>query len=259
MASPTATIRVEQGLRRTPALRIAVERRNDWLRNSVVSGFVATVGVTAGLAALYGLASAAGAETGGTVARWLWALTHNTVVNQTGTTIALGIALHLVAGLLWALCYGRWVEPDLALAGPGWRKGLLFALAPWVVSVVAFLPLIGGGFLGFAIGAGPLPLLGSFVLHAIYGVLLGAFYAIPVEAGLDDAASALAASAAERGAALGLGAGVVAGGFAGWIVGADLGGFGSDGATMLAGALVAGAVAAMLGSLIGMDRAAIGS
>ena len=48
-----------------------------------------------------------------------------------------------------------------------------FALLPWLVSLVIFMPLLGGGILGLSLGAGPLPIVGNLVLHALYGAVLG--------------------------------------------------------------------------------------
>ncbi|CCF86010.1 conserved membrane hypothetical protein [Nitrolancea hollandica Lb] len=53
----------------------------------------------------------------------------------------------------------------------------MFSLLPWLVSVLVFLPVMGGGVLGLNLGAGPLPLLGNLLLHLGYGVTLGELYA----------------------------------------------------------------------------------
>ena len=58
----------------------------------------------------------------------------------------------------------------------GWQRGVLFALIPWLFSLVVFLPLVGGGLLGLSLGAGPLPALGNLILHVVYGAALGAIY-----------------------------------------------------------------------------------
>jgi len=67
-------------------------RRADWLADSVVSGFVATVAMTAIMALAYGVARAIGDEQGTTVERWFWALTHNPVTRTTQDAIGLAIA-----------------------------------------------------------------------------------------------------------------------------------------------------------------------
>ena len=227
-------------------------RREDWLRDSVLSGFIATFAMTVVLAIAYGLANAVGDAEGSRFARWFWALGHNPVTERSADSAVLAVGLHLLMGLVWALVYGGWFEP--ALAGPGWRKGILFSLIPWLLSIVAFLPAMGGGFLGADIDAGPLPIVGNLVLHMVYGAVLGGVYGIALEAGLDDTEAERAnAAAAERGMAVGIVAGVVIGLIAGWVLGPELGG-GSRSAVALAGALIGGASGLVAGSFLGMGR-----
>jgi hypothetical protein len=226
-------------------------RREDWLRDGVVSGFIATFAMTVVLAVAYGLAQAVGDAEGGRVARWFWALGHNPVAARTTDGVVVAIALNLLMGLLLALVYGRWVEP--VLSGPGWRKGVIFALVPWLLSVVAVLPLLGGGFLGASIGAGPLPILGNLVLHLVYGAVLGSVYAIALEAGLDDTPAERAnAAAAERGMAIGIVAGIVLGLIVGWALAPQLDAQGSRAAVMLAAGFIGGASGLLAGSFLGM-------
>jgi hypothetical protein len=233
--------------------RAREEVREDWLPASVLSGFVATVAMTLVLAAAYGLAWAVGSETGNMLQRWFWALAHNPVTVRTAGAIALAIGLNLLMGLGLAIVYARWVEP--ALTGPPWRKGVVFALVPWVISLVAFLPIMGGGILGRDIGAGPLPVIGNLILHLVYGAVLGAFYAIPLEADLDDPAAERAhALSAERGAAVGVIAGLVIGLALGWVFGPMLGELGDRSAVALAGALVGSALGLGVGSFVGLGK-----
>lgn len=229
-------------------------RRSDWLADSVLSGFVATFAMTVVIAAAYGLAVAIGQEGGATIERWFWALSHNPVTESTQGAFALAIALNLVMGLVWACVYGYIVEPRLS--GPGWRKGVLFSLGPWILSVIAFLPIMGGGFLGAEIDAGPLPILGNLILHLVYGAVLGATFAIDLEDWLDGSeADRTHAEAAERGAIYGVVAGVIVGAVIGWLAGPQIEEFGSRGMVALAGALTGSAMGALLGSYLGMDRA----
>ena len=228
-------------------------RREDWLRDGVLSGFVATFAMTVVLTIAYGLTNVLGDENGGQLARWFWALGNNPLTERTADAVVFAIALNLLMGLVWALVYGRFVEP--ILGGPGWRKGMLFSLLPWLLSIVAFLPLMGGGFLGAGIDAGPLPVFGNLVLHLIYGAVLGAVYGIALEAGLDDTEAERAnAAGAERGAAIGIVAGVLIGLLGGWLLGPQLDGGGSRGAIALGGAMIGGASGLLAGSFLGMGR-----
>jgi len=123
------------------------------------------------VAASVTLADRRGAET---FHEWVQALTNNQVLDlATGSVCAAG-AVHLTVGVLWAVVYAYYFEPRLP--GAGWLRGLVFAFIPWVLSLVVFMPVVGGGFLGFALGAGPLPIIGNVILHTIYGMSLGAVY-----------------------------------------------------------------------------------
>jgi hypothetical protein len=135
---------------------------------------------------------------------------------------------------------------------------VLFALVPWLLSVVVFLPLVGGGLFGLALGAGPLPALGNLVVHLVYGATLGAVYAIPETAGLDDTAEDRAfAVSADRGAALGIVVGTLAGAGIGGLIIAAGGGTPllPPGGLILGGALIGGAWGGVVGSLASLDPA----
>jgi len=151
-----------------------------WLPRAILSGFIASMTMAIAFFLAYGLARVAttialadrrGAET---FQQWVQALTNNQVLDlATGSLYAAG-AVHLTLGVLWALLYGYYFEPRLP--GSGSIRGLTFALIPWVLSLVVFLPVVGGGFVGFAVGAGPLPAIGNLLLHLVYGATLGAMY-----------------------------------------------------------------------------------
>ena len=84
------------------------------------------------------------------------------------------LPLLVVAQLLWAVLYAAVAEPRLR--GSAGVRGLQFALVPWLTSGLLYLPLIGAGFFGLALGAGWLPILGEAVRCAIFGVSLGVLY-----------------------------------------------------------------------------------
>jgi len=228
--------------------------REGWLRNGVVAGFLATFGMTVVVAVAYGLSNGLGDAGGGAVARWLAALADNPLTRRTVDALILAIALNLVVGLLLAVAYARWLEP--ALSGPGWRTGMLFALLPWLLSLAIFLPLVGGGFFGVGLGAGPLPILGNLVLHLVYGAILGGVYGLALESGLDGSeADRVNAASAERGAAIGVASGLLMGLPLGWLLAPQLDPDGGRAASTLAVALIGGAVGLAVGSFAGMDKA----
>src|SRR4029453_3635284 len=106
--------------------------------------------------------------------QWLHALTNNQVLDFAATSLYAAAAVHLVVGVLWAILYAFYFEPRLP--GAAWARGLTFSLIPWILSLAVFLPLVGGGLFGDAIGAGPLPAIGNLILHLGYGVTLGLIY-----------------------------------------------------------------------------------
>ncbi len=150
--------------------------KSDWLVRAVISGFAATVLMTVTFVAAYELAVSLGSNSPGSplLARWLWSLSNNTVTGNAGTAVPIVVLLHFAFGITWAGIYAAIAEPRLE--GPGWQRGLYFAALPGAVSLLVFLPLVGGGVLGLGLGAGPLPIIGNLVLHAVYGITLGHFY-----------------------------------------------------------------------------------
>ncbi len=235
-------------------------RREDWLANSVLSGFIATFALTIVLVLAYAFASAVGNRDGSTLEQWFWALANNAVTDEmgvAGSSVILAIALNLAMGLALALVYARVVEPSLG--GPGWRKGMIFSLIPWIFSIIIFLPILGGGWFGMDIGAGPLPVLGNLVLHLVYGAVLGSVYGIALDSGLEGQTGEHdAAVRAQRGGAIGVAAGTVAGAIIGYLVGPSFDVIDSSVGALLAGALVGAGFGLLLGSLIGIgDNAPI--
>lgn len=234
-----------------PPRRPGAPRRN-WVHSSILAGFIATVAMTATLAGAYLLATAVGDPAGGQLARWLANLSANRITDRVGDAFTVGLVLHIVVGLAWALLYGRFVAP--ALPWPGIAKGMLFALIPFVLSVTVAFPLMDAGVLGRDLGAGPLPVLGNLVLHLVYGAVLGFIYALGAERGIpDDAEDRRANITAERGAASGVIAGGVVGAIGGWFVAPTLDELADRPVVMLAGVLACAAIGTLIGSFLGMQ------
>jgi hypothetical protein len=246
-------------------------RRPSWLADAIIAGFVATGASTAVLILAFVTANGAGDAQGDVFRQWLYQLTHNEVVSFSRVTPAFAIAVHVVLGLLWAVGYGL-VEPWLArkLRGPGWRRGMVFALLPWIISLFALLPAAVGNLLQFALSAGPLAPVGNFILHMVYGAVLGQLYdasadapALAQDAVYDEPLEAAAVAHSEAfgaagivtgaiiGAAVGVGLAVVLPptlpgvDFAGWEVALGVGGI-----------LAGGAVGGIIGSFAGLPSAA---
>lgn len=233
--------------------------RSDVIYRALLAGFIATAVASIVLLAAYALASWLGATTPGVLGRWFTALTTNQATALVQDGVARALIVNIVVGLGWGFIYAWFVEPRLS--GSGWEKGIRFALVPWILSLIVFLPLVGGGFLGLALGAGPLPIIGNLILHLVYGSTLGGIYELEVlEAqalgGQPLSVSSLANISAERGMA----AGIASGGIGGAIIGAIVAALVGAGAVPIAVGLLAGAVfgaaaGAFVGSFVGLSRA----
>ncbi|MGH3921367.1 MAG: DUF6789 family protein [Pseudonocardiaceae bacterium] len=235
-----------------------VDRREDSLSAAVLAGFVATGLMTVVLSLAYAVAFTFGSPSPQAPAllRWMWGLTNNTLTARTQTAVPVAVGLHFVSGIATAVVYSL-VEPRLR--GPGWRRGMVFSLVPWMLSLVVFLPAVGGGPLGLRLGAGPLPILGNLVLHLVYGATLGQLYGprggrLQSETGQpEDASDALILSRDQRAIALGIVVGLVLGGAVGWL-GHLLLGLGTRPLVALVLGAIAGSTAgAFVGSFLGLS------
>lgn len=194
---------------------VAHPRHLGWASRAIVSGVLASLAALLVLLAAYGFAIAAGSTNpnAGPFARSFWNLTHNPVTALVASVHGVqAVGLHLAVGLAWAIIYAAVVEPNVA--GPGWCKGLVFALVPCLISVFVVLPLTGAGVFGLAVGAGPLAGLGAVLLHAVYGLTLGETYGLADGEGVTGGAESPQAQTLtriERGVALGLVLGTVLG------------------------------------------------
>jgi uncharacterized protein DUF6789 len=226
------------------------------LSRAVIAGFVATGLMSLALVAASFLAEALGSESGGIVSRWLWGLTHNPVVSMSMGLPYVAVGVHFAVGLAFALAYASYLEPKLS--GPGWWRGARFALIPWLLSILVVFPVLGGGFLGLELGAGPLPILGNLILHLVYGASVGWTYGVGTswqeEAGRP---AGRVGDAQENSLAIGVVVGALAGGLLGWAAGAvfgpSLAGLTmSTAALVLVGALCGSSSGAIVGPLLGM-------
>jgi hypothetical protein len=174
---------------------------------ALLAGFVATVVMLLAFAVAFGTALLLGRVPLPVVSDWFRGLTNNPLIDTAGPNLYAATAIFFLGGVLWALLYGVIFEPRMH--GAGWRRGVQFAMIPWLISLVVVLPIVGGGVLGMSLGAGPLPVLGNLILHVVYGAILGGAYAA-AESVMDqplhraDAADMLAARVSELGAARGI-------------------------------------------------------
>jgi hypothetical protein len=176
------------------------------LSRAFVAGFVASVTMLLAFATAFVAMLALGNMPLPIVGDWFRGLTSNTLIDVARPNLYVAAAVFLVGGLLWALLYGLVFETRLQ--GPGWQRGMLFALIPWLFSLVVFMPLVGGGLLGLSLGAGPLPALGNLILHMVYGAALGAIYgavdSMEERSVTPDSEDVLSATRSQIGAARGI-------------------------------------------------------
>jgi len=249
------------------------EVRPAWLARAIVSGFAASVMLLFAYLVAFGFALA--------LARVQWSnlrggsdlgtafqnLVNNPVVGLAQSNLYVALAVYLAGGLIWAAFYARYVEPRLA--GPHWLKGIYFSVVPFLVSILVVLPLLGGGILGLALGAGPLPVIGNALLHILYGAVLGMVYgpfgdtiqvadAAEIDGSLDRRSMVSSERTAARWLIGGLIAGLVIGALLAFLLNLDgPGGVFSTAslAFMVATALIVGAFGALVGSFAGLSVA----
>ena len=188
--------------------------RADWRSRSIISGFCAS-GLMLGALYTGYFATVMGARhadpagrdyTGLSSGSFTSALAQNSLTALGHHSVWVGLLVHMVIGVLLAMAYARFVEPRLS--GHSWTKGLQFAAIPFVLSLAIFFPAMGIAFTATSIGC-------SLLLHALYGLTLGAAYgklgdvkmSSQVDAGSIDESLALQRGGARGvfgGAALGL-------------------------------------------------------
>ncbi len=190
---------------------------------ALLAGFVASVAMVMAFAVAFVAALILSQLPVPVLASWFAGLTHNQLIDAAAPNLYAATAVFFAGGLFWALVYALVFEPRLH--GPAWRRGVTFALIPWLVSLVVFMPLLGGGVLGLSLGAGPLPVVGNLILHALYGVVLGvvwgsaeSFVDYPRQAAYPE--DLRVSRLSELGAARGLLIGLVAGTLVGMLVAA---------------------------------------
>ena len=92
-----------------------------------------------------------------------------------GGNTMLGWAGHLMIGTILALIYAV-VAPRLP--GPPPVRGALYSIAPWLMTMLAVMPMMGMP----AFGGAASTAMGSLIGHLVYGAILGAIYGQPDQA-----------------------------------------------------------------------------
>jgi len=97
------------------------------------------------------------------------------IADMLGAPPAVGWVMHFLIGtVLWGTLFA-WLDPTIPREGH-WLKGILFAVGAWLVMMIVLMPMAGAGF--FATHLGIMALVMTLILHVIYGLVLGAVYAL---------------------------------------------------------------------------------
>jgi hypothetical protein len=224
---------------------------------ALLAGFVASVAMVLAFAVAFVAALLLGRLPVPVLSDWFRGLTRNQMIDIAGPNLYAATAIFFIGGLIWALLFVLIFEPRLH--GPAWERGVRFSLVPWLFSLVVFMPLIGGGFLGLGLGAGPLPIVGNLILHLVYGATLGFVWGsaesvidrpLSTPFGEDLQASRLSEFGAARGIGIGLAIGIVVGALAAALVPQAVGAQGL-GMNPLAVIVAVGLTGAAFGAFVG--------
>src|SRR5438874_11747241 len=120
------------------------------MSRALLAGFVASVAMVVAFGIAFVAALILARLPVPLVSTWFHALTSNTLIDLARPNLYAATAAFFAGGLVWALLYGTVFESRLP--GPAWERGVLFALIPWLFSLLVFLPLLGGGVLGLGLG-----------------------------------------------------------------------------------------------------------
>lgn len=86
---------------------------------------------------------------------------------------AAGWLAHFFVGtVLWGALFA-WLSPYLP-GGSYWVKGVVFAAGAWLLMMIAVMPMAGAGLFGIDLGI-MAPIM-TFVLHVVFGLVLGSVY-----------------------------------------------------------------------------------
>jgi hypothetical protein len=78
----------------------------------------------------------------------------------------------IVGALLWGPIFAAF--DGTTASRPRWQKGIAFAIFAWVMMMLVFMPVVGGGLFGLKFGS--TVWVGMLGLHLIYGAVLGVVF-----------------------------------------------------------------------------------
>jgi len=99
-----------------------------------------------------------------------------------GGNLAMGWLGHFMIGITLAAGYALF---GTALPGPGWIRGALFGIAPFLMAQMIVMPMMG---MPFFSGSAAMAM-GSLVGHLVYGAFVGGIYGEATQAKTAPAAA----------------------------------------------------------------------
>ncbi len=90
-----------------------------------------------------------------------------------GGSAVLGWTGHLMIGAILAVTYAAFVASRLP--GPPAIRGALFSIAPWLVTELVMMPMMGMPMFSGSVS----PAMGSLVGHVVFGLIVGAVVGVP--------------------------------------------------------------------------------
>jgi hypothetical protein len=148
------------------------------LETIAMAGLIATLQMVAGVSlALYVLSALGLRLPEHALSDFLQSAAAYYIAGNSVRFLVLVLMLVFIGDFVWAVVYTHVAVPRLAHV-PAWIRGLLFSLAPLLVSALVVMPALGAGPLGLGLGAGLMPLAGEFFRNALYGVGLALAYSL---------------------------------------------------------------------------------
>ena len=95
------------------------------------------------------------------------------LASMMGGSVILAWIAHFMIGVIWGVLFAL-IWPSAAAEG-AWWKGAVFLVAPWLLMMVAVMPMAGAGVFGMNLGM-MAPIM-TLILHLIFGAVMGGIFA----------------------------------------------------------------------------------
>ena len=95
----------------------------------------------------------------------------NMLANFMGIPVVLGWIMHFIIGIVLAGGYVYWAASFLP--GSAWLRGAIYSLIPFLMAQIIVVPMMGGGVFSSNTPSPFLMVMGSLVVHLVYGAVLG--------------------------------------------------------------------------------------